>query len=141
MKKTLLALLSVGIIAAVGCKKDDNNNTNPNTGPSLVGNWKMASYAIDTNGDMVMQNSEQRTPGADEYGYLFATNQMITDSSKIDGVGITLNYSYIRRNDSVFSNLLGETDLEFVIEKLDATTLNILKPYSTGTEWYFYTRQ
>ncbi len=141
MKKAILPLLALGVIAFTGCGKDDNNNVTPNNSAPLTGNWKLNSYAIDSNRDNVMQITEQRALESGEYGYLYATNQHITDSFGIGGARITLEYTYLLRNDSVFSSMMGETELQFVIQKLDATTLNILRPYSTGTEWYFYTRQ
>ncbi len=139
MKKPLLTVFALGLLAAWGCKKDDNNNATPGT--SLTGNWTMTSYALDSNGDNTLQPSEQRTLETDEYGYLEITNQMIVDSYNIDGVRVTADYTYTRRGDSVFTTVLGEEDLIFVIQKLDATTLHVMQPYSTGTEWYFYNRR
>lgn len=141
MKKTLLAVLAIGTLAAVGCKKDDNPATPNNSGPSLLGDWKMTSYAYDENGDKVMQSSEQKTPAADEYGYLFVGNQNVTDSYRIDPVRVTATYNYTRQQDSVFTSFLGEKELVFVIQKLTDNTLEIMEPDATETMWRSYSRQ
>lgn len=135
--KRILTLAAFGLLAFQSCKKDDDNNSTP----SLVGNWKMTSYAYDTNNDGVMQSTENNALDSGDYGYMMVTNSTLKDSISMDGFNISYTFpSYTRRNDSVFVPFMNQQELYFVIQKLDASNLNIFIPDNTGSEWRNYTR-
>ncbi|RYD53519.1 MAG: hypothetical protein EOP52_05125 [Sphingobacteriales bacterium] len=135
MKPALLLVLTVGLFALQGCKKDDNPDA------SLTGSWEMTAYGTDVNKNGAIDASERKTLDSGEYAYLNITQSFITDSFLIDGSGISFSFLYTRQGNQIYLSGLVGSEPYAVIKTLNPTSLDIGTGDTTGELWRFYTRQ
>ena len=118
MKKIFLLSLTIVLASTInGCSKDEDNNTNPDSTPSLVGKWKTVKYDYYTNGvltqtDITVENNASCPDFIEfkENGTYVEINNDANCNSTVDASG-TYNYN----GTSITSTSGGTTDITTVI--------------------------
>ena len=133
----------MGIIAVASCKKSSSGSA------SIVGTWKVTQYAIDVNGNAVLDNSEKITD---------TTNNKITFNNNGTGSifeiehGDTINlvFNWALENNNAWLRTVttdtsgGTTSYDTSFSKIDAltsTSLTLRDTSSSPIQWTIFTKQ